>query len=224
MPLFLSIGTGSIAALVLSIGVMRLIPDPERTAHVFVGDAITVAPAQQPFSEYTQEQVSAESFRLSDRQPPGCGEGTRESCAGAKCAPPYHLHTRQNETFIVRRGQMQYVLDGQVGFAEVGERVFVPAGRKHTFCRSHRMAADDELRVEVVLEPALNSAAFFPNLIGLLRDSGFAPSPVRMLFLFCAHHVRLADIPAPLHDALCATIQLVAPLAGYTATYPEYAL
>jgi hypothetical protein len=55
-----------------------------------------------------------------------------------------------------------------------------------------------------------------------MRDTRQRPSPVQLIWLFCASNLRLADIPAPIHEALCLATSFVGPLLGYRLHYDAY--
>lgn len=51
----------------------------------------------------------------------------------AKQGPPLHRHEIEEETFIVKRGQMTFYVDDKVIEAKEGDVVVAPRGSKHTF-------------------------------------------------------------------------------------------
>jgi len=93
---------------------------------------------------------------------------------------------------------------------------------RHTFCRDPSLDPADDLIVRVRLEPALNSEAFFPNFIGIFNNNAMKPSPVQLIWLLCEHHIRLANIPRPIHEIMCMSVSVMGPLLGYRLHYDEY--
>jgi quercetin dioxygenase-like cupin family protein len=56
-----------------------------------------------------------------------------ELWVGPKGGPPPHVHSREDETFYVLEGTMQFVLEDNVYVAGPGEAFFLPRGKVHTF-------------------------------------------------------------------------------------------
>ncbi len=48
-------------------------------------------------------------------------------------SPPRHIHTREDEVFVVLEGEARFDVDGQQLVAGPGTSVFVPRGVPHTF-------------------------------------------------------------------------------------------
>lgn len=47
--------------------------------------------------------------------------------------PPRHVHAREDETFVVLSGEVEFWLDGQASVKGPGEAVFIPRGAQHTY-------------------------------------------------------------------------------------------
>lgn len=47
--------------------------------------------------------------------------------------PPRHVHDREDETFVVLTGEIEWWMAGERGLAGPGETVFIPRGTEHTF-------------------------------------------------------------------------------------------
>lgn len=47
--------------------------------------------------------------------------------------PPRHIHTKEDETFYVQSGDIEFWKDGETSVHGPGEVVFVPRGTEHTF-------------------------------------------------------------------------------------------
>lgn len=216
----------SVAVLIGSIIAIRLIPDPERTAHtLFEEEYFTVPPDLGPFHKFkilkTGKDTNGKLFAAHDVYTPDAGTGSLEDgCVKAKVAPPYHIHLKQKETFTVLEGDAVFVADGKTRLAHPGDKVEIPAGQKHTFCRAPN--ATGTLNVIFTLEPALDAHLFFATFVGIHRDSHMKPSPIHLIYLVCANDMRLVDIPRPIHDLMCWTFPWVAPFLGYRLEYEEY--
>jgi quercetin dioxygenase-like cupin family protein len=48
-------------------------------------------------------------------------------------SPPRHIHTREDEVFLVLDGEVCFDVDGQLGIAGPGASVYMPRGVPHTF-------------------------------------------------------------------------------------------
>ena len=48
-------------------------------------------------------------------------------------SPPRHIHTREDEVFLVLEGEARFDLDGELTVAGPGTSVFMPRGVPHTF-------------------------------------------------------------------------------------------
>jgi len=121
----------SLAAVGLAILVARLIPDPERTANTLLDDGyFTVSPELGPLNKFkistTASATGGAYHEILEKTTGDCGNGDISGCDNTKCAPPYHLHTRQNETFKIISGVAQFVADGTLRTATEGETVFYP--------------------------------------------------------------------------------------------------
>ncbi len=47
--------------------------------------------------------------------------------------PPRHVHTREDEVFLVLEGEVRFEIDGEQRVAGPGTSVFMPRGVEHTF-------------------------------------------------------------------------------------------
>lgn len=47
--------------------------------------------------------------------------------------PPRHVHHREDETFFVISGTVEFWIDGQTRIISNGQAAFVPRGKEHTF-------------------------------------------------------------------------------------------
>jgi Uncharacterized conserved protein, contains double-stranded beta-helix domain len=48
-------------------------------------------------------------------------------------ARPYHIHRREDETFIVRKGLFEFIVNGERHEAKPGDVVYGPRNIPHTF-------------------------------------------------------------------------------------------
>jgi quercetin dioxygenase-like cupin family protein len=79
--------------------------------------------------------------------------------------PPRHKH-REAEIFRVLEGRYLYEMDGRRFFAETGDVVSIPGGAEHGFVN----ITDRPARQYILIMPALDAAAFFTELGGIMRD------------------------------------------------------
>lgn len=205
----------SLAVLAISILAIRLMPSPERTMHAH-GEYFGMT--HDTDNEHAMKIVSADkdSFVLIEKQGHKCQADNFDHI----CSPPYHYHTFQHEDFEVLEGSMSVKLDGEILTLRAGEKITVPPKAKHTFTKH----GSEDLVTKVTLYPNPDGLGqrFFPNLFGSVRDTNGNPNPVQVIYLFCNHGVRLADIPGPIHEFMCVATNMVAPLLGYRLEYDEY--
>ncbi|MCK0208200.1 cupin domain-containing protein [Starkeya koreensis] len=79
--------------------------------------------------------------------------------------PPRHRH-REAEIFRVIEGRYLYEVDGRRFYAEAGDVVCVPGGAEHGFVN----VTDAPARQYILMTPALDAAAFFTELAGVMHD------------------------------------------------------
>ncbi len=72
--------------------------------------------------------------------------------------PPYHIHRREDETFIVREGRFEFIINGERHEAEPGDVVYGPCNIPHTFRNIGEQTA-----VLQVLSVSGGFEAFFRN-------------------------------------------------------------
>lgn len=210
----------SIVAVVVAVVMIRMIPEPTRTSHTMFGEYFTVDEEHQHrFSRFkvvhSAQETGGKFYEIQEWFPKSCGAGW-----SAPCAPPYHIHLRQNETFRIIQGQARFKVNGVERLASAGEEILVVQGEKHHFTRGPD--SDEDLIMNFKLEPALKGELFFKEFVGLIRDSKMTPNPLLLIWLLCEHDMYLADIPAPVHGVMCASLQLVGPLLGFRLQHAEY--
>jgi len=203
----------SLAFLFGAVGVVRLIPHPERTSHGF-GELFHTTSDPHAAQMRILPGSDEDHFTVVETQGKNCKPHWDNICA-----PPYHYHTFQNETFEVTKGMIKIKLDGEELVLRKGDGpLTIPHGHHHTFIK----AGNDDMEVLVTLRPNPGNKGqrFFPNLFGTIRDKG--PSLPQILYIFCTNGVRLSDIPWPIHEVMCVATRVVAPILGYRHEYPEY--
>ena len=212
MKILLSSFVAVAVAVAVSVGIVRLIPSPERSAHAF--DDLFHVTSDKDAAQMRILSANEDRLIVEETQGKNCEPDVFNVFDG--CAPPYHYHTVQSETFEVMEGTMRMKLNGKEFVLERGESATVPPGDKHTFIKS----GSETLRTRITLFPNPdNTERLFPNLFGTIRDG---PNPVQILYIFCNNGLRMAEIPGFLHEALCVVLNVMAPLAGYHHEYPEY--
>lgn len=132
-----------------------------------------------------------------------------------------HVHPFQQECFEILDGSVTFRLDGQELPTKPGDRILVPAGRKHQFWN----AGDEVARFECEVRPALDFEQLVGTMFALARDGKTnrkgMPNPLRLAVIARAHFgtVRLPFPPAWIQGI---GLMLGAPLGwmlGYRATY-----
>jgi hypothetical protein len=79
--------------------------------------------------------------------------------------PPRHRHP-EAEIFRVIEGRYLYEVNGRRFFAEAGDVVSIPGGAAHGFVN----VTDKPARQYILMAPALDAAAFFMELAGVMHD------------------------------------------------------
>lgn len=79
--------------------------------------------------------------------------------------PPRHRHP-EAEIFRVIEGRYLYEADGRRFYAEPGDVVSIPGGVIHGFVN----VTDKPARQYILMAPALDAAAFFTELAGVMHD------------------------------------------------------
>ncbi len=59
--------------------------------------------------------------------------GVFESIDQPGYGPPRHIHNREDETFHIQSGEIEFWMNGQTRIERAGSVVFVPRGTEHTF-------------------------------------------------------------------------------------------
>jgi quercetin dioxygenase-like cupin family protein len=88
-------------------------------------------------------------------------ETTNASGAGR----PRHRHP-EAEIFRVLEGRYLYEVNGRRFYAEEGDVVSIPGGAEHGFVNMTNKPA----RQSILITPALDAAAFFTELAGVMKD------------------------------------------------------
>jgi quercetin dioxygenase-like cupin family protein len=78
---------------------------------------------------------------------------------------PRHRHP-EAEIFRVLEGRYVYEMDGRRFYAETGDVVSIPGGAEHGFVN----VTDKPARQFILIVPALDAAAFFTELAGVMRN------------------------------------------------------
>ena len=72
-----------------------------------------------------------------------------DSVSPAHSGPPLHVHSGEDEIFVVLSGEMQVFCDGKISAAGPGQAIFLPRGKEHSF----RVVGDMPCRHLVILTP-----------------------------------------------------------------------
>jgi quercetin dioxygenase-like cupin family protein len=106
----------------------------------------------------TAEETGNAHFGFEATEPPGGG-------------PPLHIHTREDEFFLVLEGEITFFIGGVVTRVGAGGSAFVPRGAAHCF----KNCSDRAARVLILFTPG-DIEGFFEY--GAALDGGAPPNEV----------------------------------------------
>jgi len=112
--------------------------------------------------------IPAIGLDLFVRLPPSASDGEFcliETINAPGFGPPRHRHP-EAEIFRVLEGRYLYECDGRRFIAETGDLVSIPGGAEHGFVN----LTDAPARQLILIAPALDAAAFFSELAGVMHD------------------------------------------------------
>jgi mannose-6-phosphate isomerase-like protein (cupin superfamily) len=132
-----------------------------------------------------------------------------------------HVHPAQTELFEILEGTVTFRLDGQELDAGPGDRVLVPAGKRHQFWN----ATAESARFRCEIEPALGFEQLIETMFSLAQagktNRKGMPNPLRLAVIARAHFdtVRLPFPPAWIQRIGLALGAPLGRLAGYRSTF-----
>ena len=109
----------------------------------------------------TGEESGGAYFAMEAYVPPGGG-------------PPPHIHTREDETFYVLEGQIDFLLGDERIVADAGDFVSVPRGTVHCF----HNASSESARMVLTFTPAGMEGFFEETLEPAPSDSADVPDNI----------------------------------------------
>jgi mannose-6-phosphate isomerase-like protein (cupin superfamily) len=138
-----------------------------------------------------------------------------------------HIHTAQEERFVILEGQFGWTIGKESGVAEPGETLVCPPGVPH----GQWNPGDGVMRIYYEHRPAIDSVEiFFETYFGLSRDGKLSEEgdmnllQAAVLLQEVGDFIRPARPPVFMQDALFAPLAWLGRRRGYRARYPEYAL
>ncbi len=135
-----------------------------------------------------------------------------------------HVHPTIEEWFTVVSGRVGFRLDGRESIAEVGQRLYVPAGMAHGWWN----AGEEEARIVVEISPAARFEVMIANLFGLARDGRTNSKGMPNLLQAALFARGFEDVlyftrpPRMVQKVLFGVLAPIARLLGYRGSYPEY--
>jgi quercetin dioxygenase-like cupin family protein len=73
--------------------------------------------------------------------------------------PPRHIHSNEDETVLILKGEVRYWLAGEIFERRAGDVVFLPRGKEHTF----KIIGETPARLIGIVTPG-GFEAFFPTV------------------------------------------------------------
>lgn len=177
---------------------------------------------------YVENPVTGERFRFhSQPTDPETDPLELDLWATPKMSPlAEHVHSKQDETFIVHAGTIEVSRNGVRSSHGEGEEVTIEAGTPHTWTN----AADTRLHLTVRFQPGLQTEAFLRDLATLARRgevrANGAPSLLQIAVLYDAYGydlLRLASPPLGLQKLIFRALAPLASWLGYRADPVEEA-
>lgn len=142
-------------------------------------------------------------------------------------APFEHIHVNQDETFLVKSGELRVVINGVEHLATVGESITVPKGVKHI---AFNNSTSETLSCILNYEPALDHVVFMQCFNGLTTDgfldkNGGIDIPKMGYFMVkmkakCV--ARPSNIPAPIFAIALRFFYLRGVLSGWGKLFRKY--
>jgi mannose-6-phosphate isomerase-like protein (cupin superfamily) len=98
--------------------------------------------------------------------------GLVELCTPPGDGPSPHVHSREEEVFLVQQGLYEFQIEGERVQAGTGDVVYAPRPHQHAF----RVLGDEPGRMLVLFAPG-GVEAFFPRVLKYLRSVDGPPDP-----------------------------------------------
>ena len=140
------------------------------------------APAVQLFKRGDAEVLEAFGQRVHVLLPGAATSGEVafvEVEVPAGDGPPYHVHRREDETFFIRKGRFEFVINGERHEVEEGDVVYGPRNVPHTF----RNIGDSDAVLQV-----LSVCAGFENFFRDCAGAFAANAGMDTIFQIAADH------------------------------------
>ncbi|HEY9076289.1 MAG TPA: cupin domain-containing protein [Anaerolineaceae bacterium] len=122
------------------------------------------------------EQTGGSLAVMSEATPPGGG-------------PPLHVHSAEDELFLVAEGQISYFVNGQWIEVGVGGAVYLPRGAAHCYRNIGAMTS----RHWIITLPAGFEDFFADSAVEFAKSS--APEPQRIVDIHHRHGIELLETP-----------------------------
>ena len=133
-----------------------------------------------------------------------------------------HVHPAQEETFVVKAGELRLRRDGEEEIYHTGEEATIPPGTPHMWWND----SSSELHALVEMRPAGRFASFITSLFALARDGKTDEKGMPNLLQLAVMMDKYGDTiypsspPRPVQKALFAVLAPLARGLGYRADHP----
>lgn len=133
-----------------------------------------------------------------------------------------HIHPEQEERFVVRRGEMTIVINGEERVLGPGDEATVPAGTPHVWWNSGK----EELNTLLELRPAGRFEEMITTLFGLAKmghvNERGLPSLLQMSVSLSEYDdvIRMVELSRFNRNIAIPTLAFVGRMLGLKAFYP----
>ena len=137
--------------------------------------------------------------------------------------PVRHFHPNQNEHFKIYSGKLRSEVNGQAKELGAGESIMIPKAVPHQWWND---SETEPVKMQVKIEPALNTEVFFEQFFGLSNDGKTkkdgSPSFMQIMTMNNTYEIYMAGPPLMVQKLMGIIFGTIGRLLGYKKYYPQY--